>query len=176
MKSLLSSKLSFETVKLYKFHSKPLLSSITLIRNLSRCAAGPTINGIQSKIISNSITVHLQTWILTNPIEHSPSSEPNTGSCLARQETVMEHEGQFPCPQESDTDRYPKPDKSHSISLISILILSCRLRLRLPSGIFPLFCNQHFYAFLFSPMHAASTAALWKHCPFFIVKISVEDI
>jgi hypothetical protein len=88
----------------------------------------------------------------------------------------MEHEGQFPCPQESDTDCYRKPDKSHFISLTFILILSPRLRLRLPSGIFSLFYNQHFYARLFSPMYAASTAALWKHCPLFIVKICVEDI
>jgi hypothetical protein len=86
---------------------------------------------------------------------YNPSSGPNTGSCLVSQEIVMEHEGQFPCPQESDNDRYPKPDKSHPIYLRSSLILFSRLHL--PSGIFQLrFTTKIVMHFFLRPIAVAA--------------------
>jgi hypothetical protein len=54
----------------------------------------------------------------------------------------MQPEGSLPCSQEPSTGPYPEPDHSslyHPILslLISILILPTRLRLGLPSGLFP---------------------------------------
>ena len=58
----------------------------------------------------------------------------------------MEPEGSLPHLQEPAICSYPQPDRSspcpfHSTSLRYILILSCHLRLGLPSGIFPLGIN-----------------------------------
>jgi hypothetical protein len=72
----------------------------------------------------------------------------------------MEPEGSLPCSQEPSTGPYPEPDQSnpaHPISLRSILLLTTRLRLGLPSGLFPSgFPTYILHAFLFSPfvLHA----------------------
>jgi hypothetical protein len=62
----------------------------------------------------------------------------------------MEPEGSIPCSQEPSTSPYPEPYPSHPIPLRSILILSTRLRLGLPSGLFPSGFPTHIlYALLF---------------------------
>jgi hypothetical protein len=61
---------------------------------------------------------------------------------------LMEPEGSLPFSQEPATGPYPKTDVStklsHPTSLRSILILSSRLHLSLPSDLFSLFSNQNF--------------------------------
>jgi hypothetical protein len=71
----------------------------------------------------------------------------------------MEPEGSLPCSQEPSTAPYPEPDRSHPISLRSILILSTHGSLGLPSGLLPFgFPNKILYAFLFYQIRATCPA------------------
>ena len=75
----------------------------------------------------------------------------------------MEAEGSLPPLQILATCPYPEPDKSkpspHPASWRYNLILSSRLRLSLPSGLFPLgFSTKALYASLFSHVHATCYA------------------
>jgi len=72
----------------------------------------------------------------------------------------MKHKGSLPCSQEPATDPFTSQmiqfTPSYPISLISILMLSSHLPLRLPSGLFrSIYPTGILYAFLISPMRAA---------------------
>jgi hypothetical protein len=94
------------------------------------------ISAIMRTASSDVWTCSFQLYLLTY------GAEPFLRSCQmcshsGTSQRFKEPECSSPCSQEPSTGPYPEPDRSSSISLRSILILSTHLRLCLPSGLFP---------------------------------------
>jgi hypothetical protein len=81
----------------------------------------------------------------------------------------MEPEGSLPCSQEPSTGPYPEPDQSSPynpiLSLVRpILILSTRLGLGLPRGLFPYsFPTKILYAFPFFYRFSENRVCMFEH-------------
>jgi len=110
----------------------------------------------------------LVTKKLTNSMERSPSWEASSHSAsqkflasygIRRFITVFTTARHWPLSWASWTQSTP----SYPVSLRSILILSCHLRLGIPSGLFPYSLLIKMYAYI-TPMRATYPPLIWS-CP-----------